>query len=76
MNGRAWTADGDETLRITEIRLRPTRMNYGRRLDGNPAVGLGIFKERSANLVEVSRAQGEAGTGAGNIVRNACRAAG
>ncbi|HAV72166.1 MAG TPA: AcrB/AcrD/AcrF family protein, partial [Stenotrophomonas sp.] len=41
---------------IAEIRLKPTRMNYGRRLDGNPAVGLDIFKERSANLVEVSRA--------------------
>jgi len=41
---------------IAEVRLKPTRMNYGRRLDGNPAVGLDIFKERSANLVEVSRA--------------------
>lgn len=41
---------------VAEIRLKPTRMNYGRRLDGNPAVGLDIFKERSANLVEVSRA--------------------
>ena len=28
-------------------------MNYGRRLDGSPAVGLDIFKERNANLVEV-----------------------
>ncbi|WP_447593168.1 efflux RND transporter permease subunit [Stenotrophomonas rhizophila] len=41
---------------IAEIRLKPTRMNYGRRLDGNPAVGLDIYKERSANLVEVSHA--------------------
>lgn len=41
---------------IAEVRLKPARMNYGRRLDGNPAVGLDIFKERSANLVEVSRA--------------------
>ena len=41
---------------IAEIRLKPTRMAYGRRLDGNPAVGLDIYKERSANLVEVSRA--------------------
>ncbi|WP_140720875.1 efflux RND transporter permease subunit [Pseudomonas sp. Hp2] len=39
---------------IAEIRLKPTRMNYGRRLDGNPAIGLDIYKERSANLVEVS----------------------
>lgn len=41
---------------IAEVRLKPTRMNFGRRLDGNPAVGLDIYKERSANLVEVSRA--------------------
>ncbi|MGO4222061.1 efflux RND transporter permease subunit [Lysobacter sp. TAF61] len=39
---------------IAEIRLKPARMNYGRRLDGKPAIGLDIFKERSANLVEVS----------------------
>ncbi|AKK67664.1 efflux RND transporter permease subunit [Xanthomonas translucens] len=41
---------------IADIRLKPTRMNYGRRLDGRPAVGLDVYKERSANLVEVSRA--------------------
>lgn len=41
---------------IADVRLKPARMNYGRRLDRNPAVGLDIFKERSANLVEVSRA--------------------
>ncbi|HEY5849432.1 MAG TPA: efflux RND transporter permease subunit [Lysobacter sp.] len=39
---------------IAEIRLKPARMNYGRRLDGKPAIGLDIFKERQANLVEVS----------------------
>lgn len=41
---------------VADVRLKPARMNYGRRLDGNPAVGLDIFKERSANLVDVSRA--------------------
>ena len=41
---------------IADVRQKPARMSYGRRLDGNPAVGLDIFKERSANLVEVSRA--------------------
>ncbi|WP_305804018.1 efflux RND transporter permease subunit [Stenotrophomonas sp. YIM B06876] len=41
---------------IAEVRLKPARMNYGRRLDGHPAIGLDIYKERSANLVEVSRA--------------------
>jgi HAE1 family hydrophobic/amphiphilic exporter-1 len=30
-------------------------MDMGRRLDGHPAVGLDIFKERNANLVEVSK---------------------
>ncbi|UNK49722.1 efflux RND transporter permease subunit [Lysobacter sp. S4-A87] len=39
---------------IADVRLKPARMNYGRRLDGKPAIGLDIFKERSANLVEVS----------------------
>jgi HAE1 family hydrophobic/amphiphilic exporter-1 len=41
---------------IADIRLKPQRMDYGRRLDGQPAVGLEIFKERNANLVEVSNA--------------------
>lgn len=41
---------------IADVRLKPTRMNYGRRLDGHPAIGLDVYKERSANLVEVSRA--------------------
>ncbi len=40
---------------IADVRLKPTRMMYGRRLDGRPAIGLDIFKERNANLVEVSR---------------------
>lgn len=40
---------------IADIQLKPARINYGRRLDGQPAVGLDIFKERSANLVEVAR---------------------
>jgi HAE1 family hydrophobic/amphiphilic exporter-1 len=40
---------------IADVRLKPARMDYGRRLDGRPAVGLDLFKERNANLVEVSR---------------------
>ncbi len=39
---------------IAQVRLKPQRMNYGRRLDGRPAIGLDIFKERNANLVDVS----------------------
>ncbi len=41
---------------IAEVRLKPARMDYGRRLDGRAAVGLDIFKERNANLVDVSSA--------------------
>lgn len=41
---------------IADVRLKPARMDYGRRLDGRAAVGLDIFKERNANLVEVSGA--------------------
>lgn len=41
---------------IADVRLKGQRMNYGRRLDGRAAVGLDIYKERNANLVEVSRA--------------------
>jgi hydrophobic/amphiphilic exporter-1 (mainly G- bacteria), HAE1 family len=40
---------------VADIQLKPARIDYGRRLDGQPAVGLDIFKERSANLVEVAR---------------------
>ncbi len=40
---------------IADVRLQPARIDYGRRLDGQPAVGLDIFKERGANLVEVSK---------------------
>ncbi|MBD9368128.1 efflux RND transporter permease subunit [Xanthomonas sp. XNM01] len=39
---------------IADVRLKAQRMGYGRRLDGRTAVGLDIFKERNANLVEVS----------------------
>ncbi|UNK41444.1 efflux RND transporter permease subunit [Luteimonas sp. S4-F44] len=40
---------------IADVRFKPQRMDYGRRLDGRAAVGLDIFKERDANLVEVAR---------------------
>ena len=40
---------------IAEVRLKQQRMPYGRRLDGRKAVGIDVFKERNANLVEVSR---------------------
>ncbi|MBJ6984741.1 efflux RND transporter permease subunit [Luteimonas sp. MC1750] len=40
---------------VAEVHLKPARMEYARRLDGRKAVGLEVFKERDANLVEVSR---------------------
>src|SRR6476619_3262401 len=48
--GRTGVRLGD----IAEVRLKPARMDYGRRPDGQPAVGLDIYKEREANLVDVS----------------------
>lgn len=40
---------------IAEVRLKPERMTTGRQLDGRPAIALDIYKERSANLVDVSQ---------------------
>jgi HAE1 family hydrophobic/amphiphilic exporter-1 len=48
-------ANGVRLGDIADVRFKPQRMNMGRRLDGHPAVGLDIFKERNANLVEVSK---------------------
>jgi len=39
---------------IAEVNYQPSRLDMGRRLEGRPAVGLDIYKERGANLVEVS----------------------
>lgn len=41
---------------IAEVRLQPQRMTYVRQVDGRPAVGVDIYKERAANLVDLSRA--------------------
>lgn len=38
---------------VADVHLKPSRVDYGRRLDGKPAVGIDIFKERNANLVDV-----------------------
>ncbi|HET7127387.1 MAG TPA: efflux RND transporter permease subunit, partial [Lysobacter sp.] len=48
--------DGTRLGDIADVRLKPGEMDYGRRLDGERAVGLNIFKERNANLVQVARA--------------------
>ena len=41
---------------VAEVDMRPQRMNYVRRMDGQPSVGVDIYKERAANLVDLSRA--------------------
>lgn len=39
---------------IADVRLEPQRIDFRRRLDLQPAVGIDIFRERTSNLVEVS----------------------
>ena len=38
---------------IATVTLRPERLNYARSLDGRPAIGFDIYRERTANLVDV-----------------------
>ena len=40
---------------IADVDLRPQRMNYVRQMEGKPSVGVDIYKERAANLVDLSR---------------------
>ncbi|KFN45287.1 efflux RND transporter permease subunit [Arenimonas composti] len=40
---------------IADVRFKPARVDYGRRLDGQPAVGLDVYRERNANLVEAAK---------------------
>lgn len=49
-------AEPDLRLRdVATVSLAPGEIDYGRRLDGRPAVGIDVFKERNANLVETAR---------------------
>ncbi len=41
---------------IADVALKPQRMTYVRQMDGRPSVGVDIYKERAANLVDLSRA--------------------
>ncbi len=49
-------ANGQTLADVAEVRLRPAKLDVGRRLEGRPAAGADIFKERNANLVDVARA--------------------
>jgi HAE1 family hydrophobic/amphiphilic exporter-1 len=40
---------------VAEVHFKPSRLDVGRRLEGQAAVAFDIFKERNANLVQVSR---------------------
>ncbi|MEO6155854.1 MAG: efflux RND transporter permease subunit, partial [Thermomonas sp.] len=46
--------NGTRLSDIAEVILQPQRMNYVRQVEGRPAVGVDIYKERAANLVELS----------------------
>ncbi len=41
---------------IADIHLQPQKADIGRRLDGRPAVGINVYRERNSNMVDVSRA--------------------
>jgi HAE1 family hydrophobic/amphiphilic exporter-1 len=47
---------GTRVSDIAEVSLQPQRMNYVRQTNGVPSVGVDIYKERAANLVDLSRA--------------------
>ena len=49
-------AQGLRLSDIADIHLQPQHADIGRRLDGRPAVGIDVYRERSANMVNVSRA--------------------
>ena len=49
-------ARGTRLSDIATVELQPQRMNYVRQMDGRPSVGVDVYKERSANLVDLSRA--------------------
>lgn len=40
---------------VAQVSLKPKRKDYARHLDMKPAIGIDVFKERGANLVDVGR---------------------
>ncbi len=49
-------AKGTHLSDVATINQQPQRMDYVRRMDGKPSVGIDIYKEQSANVVDLSRA--------------------
>ncbi|HEY3519618.1 MAG TPA: efflux RND transporter permease subunit [Rhodanobacteraceae bacterium] len=41
---------------IADVTLRPQKLDFARELNGKPAIGVDIYKERNANLVQVGSA--------------------
>jgi len=46
-------SNGTRLADIADVQLKTSEMDYGRRLEGRRVVGIDVFKERQANLVEV-----------------------
>ncbi|MBS0218292.1 MAG: efflux RND transporter permease subunit [Proteobacteria bacterium] len=40
---------------VADVALKPKRMDYARIIDGRPSVAIDIYKERTGNLVDMSR---------------------
>ena len=47
-------ARGTRLSDVADVALLPQRMNYVRKMDGKPAVGVDVYRERAANLVQLS----------------------
>jgi len=46
---------GTKLADLAGIAIQPQRMDYARQMDGKPSVAVDIYKERSGNLVDISR---------------------
>jgi HAE1 family hydrophobic/amphiphilic exporter-1 len=55
LRGLVLDANGLRLSDIADVHLKRQRQDVARRLEGRPAVGIDLFRERDANLVEVSR---------------------
>jgi len=47
---------GTRLSEIAEVRLTPQRLDTAHRVDGKPSIGVDIFRENAANVVELSKA--------------------
>jgi len=47
-------ANGTRLGDIADVSMKPQRMNYARSIDGRPMVAIDVYKDRTANLVDIS----------------------